>query len=259
MTVDLSPWGKPIFQEHTILIRPAAAAPQVSSISISPFLTNADFLDFASIEAEAFQELAISKVLFPQSADPIDSTDNVKKKRAEIRAANLVETSITDSSARFVKAFTPGTHHMVGGAQWNFYLEPANPPKREHVEWPPGANLALGERHLDELYKPRHSYMRGKSYIYMHILTVLPEHQRKGIDRRLLEWVLKQADELGVECWIDATPAGLGLYEKLGWKKVNATRIDLGPYGDESGTVHSDVQLIRPPQPREVVERVNEE
>lgn len=256
LTVDLRPWGHPIVQEHTILIRPAAPASPLSLISISPYLTNADFLDFAKIKAKAFQTSPLSRVLFPPP-DPQTPKDPARKNPTEIRAASLVEKAISDPSVRLVKAFIPETQQIIGWAKWNFYLDPTNPSPESPITWPPGANLALKEHFKKALYKPRNSHMRGKAYFFMRFLAVLPDYQRQGVGKKMLEWGLKQADELGVECWIDATPAGLGLYKKFGWEEVNVVTIDLEPYGGNPGEKEVNVQLIRPPQPPEAWARVS--
>ena len=249
MTIDLTPWGTPVTQEHTVLVRPAAPVPSSSSISISPYLTNADFSGFANAETKAFQMTPLARVLRPPPPDPNMPKDPSKKDGNDIRAASLLNVAITDPTARFVKAFIPETYQMIGWAKWNFYLDPSNPPQPNPIEWPPGPNLALVDHIMEALYRPRDSHMRGKSYFFMHILAVLPEYQRKGIGRKMLEWGLKQADELGVECWIDASPAGLGLYKQCGWKEVNSFTIDLEPYGGKPGEKEVNVQLIRPPEP----------
>ena len=249
LTIDLNPWGTPVIQEHTILIRPAAPAPPSATISISSFLNNVDFLDFAKIEAKAFQMSPFARVLLPPPPDPKIPRDPAWKDPMEIRAASLLGQGINDSSVRFIKAFLSNTHQMVGWAKWNFYLDPSNPPQPNPIAWPPGSNIPLGEHFMEALYKSRNTHMRGKAYFFMHILAVLPKHQRKGIGKKMLEWGLKQADELEVECWIDATAAGLGLYKQYGWEEVNVVTVNLEPYGGNPGEKDVNVQLIRPPQP----------
>lgn len=89
--------------------------------------------------------------------------------------------------------------------------------------------------------------MRDQAYIFMRLLVVLPPYQGKGIGTRLLRWGLEQADQLGVNVWIDASPAGLGLYKKLGWEEVSTLEIRLNEWGGKEGEVDLTVSLIREP------------
>ncbi|KAF2875747.1 acyl-CoA N-acyltransferase [Massariosphaeria phaeospora] len=50
------------------------------------------------------------------------------------------------------------------------------------------------------------------------LMTVDPEHQRKGVGRKLLAWGLAVADKLGVGAVVEATEYGLGLYKAAGYK-----------------------------------------
>lgn len=89
--------------------------------------------------------------------------------------------------------------------------------------------------------------MRDQAYIFMRLLVVLPPYQGKGIGTRLLRWGLEQADHLGVKVWIDASPAGLGLYKKLGWKEVSKLQIELKEWGGREGETDLTVSLVRDP------------
>ncbi len=90
--------------------------------------------------------------------------------------------------------------------------------------------------------------MRGQAYLFMRLLVVHPSHQGRGIGRRMLEWGLEQADQLGVRAWIDASPAGLGLYKKLGWEEVSRLEIDLAEWGGKEWDKDVTVSLIREPK-----------
>jgi len=90
--------------------------------------------------------------------------------------------------------------------------------------------------------------MAGKEYAYCITLVVDPEWQRRGIGERLLRGVLSIVDEKGWEAFIDASPAGLGLYKKLGWEEVGRKVVDLGAYGGEKGTLATNVSLVRKPK-----------
>jgi len=90
--------------------------------------------------------------------------------------------------------------------------------------------------------------MAGRSYAYCITLVVDPEWQRRGVGKRLLEKVLSIVDENGWEAFVDASPAGLGLYKKLGWEEVGRSVVDLGDYGGEKGKMDTTVSLVRKPK-----------
>ena len=79
----------------------------------------------------------------------------------------------------------------------------------------------------------------------MHILAVLPEHQGKGLSGRLLRPGLEEADKAGAQTYIEASPAGLPVYLKYGWKIVDEMVIDMRPYGGH-GVEHQPFLMREP-------------
>jgi predicted N-acetyltransferase YhbS len=73
----------------------------------------------------------------------------------------------------------------------------------------------------------------------MAILPVVPEVQRRGIGSALLREGLKEADRRGLPAFIEASPAGLGLYKKVGWEEMLKITVNLKDYGGE------DVECVR--------------
>ena len=73
--------------------------------------------------------------------------------------------------------------------------------------------------------------VKEKGYLYMAILAVDPNFQRMGVGHRLLQWGLEKADREGLECFIEASPEGKGLYEKFGWREVGFTDVVLRRWG----------------------------
>lgn len=62
---------------------------------------------------------------------------------------------------------------------------------------------------------------------YLENLVVHTDYQRRGIGAHLVKWGLTQAEAESVPCGVESSFAGLRLYEKMGFRKVNDMR-----YGD---------------------------
>jgi GNAT superfamily N-acetyltransferase len=58
-------------------------------------------------------------------------------------------------------------------------------------------------------------------------MIVHPEHQKKGIGQRMLQWGVDLADREGIVGWLFARPAAARLYEKNGWKAVTTINFDV--------------------------------
>src|SRR5688572_24589189 len=57
-------------------------------------------------------------------------------------------------------------------------------------------------------------------------MGVRPELQRQGLGQRILGHLLAVLDATGVTtCWLEATPSGRGLYEKLGFLAEHTTEV----------------------------------
>lgn len=59
-----------------------------------------------------------------------------------------------------------------------------------------------------------------KGYYFCNIVTILPEHQGKGIGRALMEEVLQMADEQGVPAYLESSrkDPNVPIYEKFGFE-----------------------------------------
>lgn len=49
-------------------------------------------------------------------------------------------------------------------------------------------------------------------------LFILPEYQRKGIGKALMQWGLAKADEEGLLGWLVSSPEGYALYRRSGFE-----------------------------------------
>jgi predicted N-acetyltransferase YhbS len=73
----------------------------------------------------------------------------------------------------------------------------------------------------------------NEPFVYMAILTVGPEVQRRGVGSALLREGFKEVDQSYLPAFIEASPAGLGLYKKFGWEEMLKTTVKLKDFGGE--------------------------
>lgn len=73
--------------------------------------------------------------------------------------------------------------------------------------------------------------------------SVREDHQRKGVGSLMLEWGVKKAEEMNVECFVEATDAGRQLYQKFGFTTLTKILVDA-----EDGTKerHEMIQKLIP-------------
>ena len=81
--------------------------------------------------------------------------------------------------------------------------------------------------------------------LVLHILAVSPHHQRKGLGALLIRDGLSLVDKHNARTYIEASPVGLQLYQRHGWKLIDDISIDMTPYGGTGGA--SEKILMRAP------------
>jgi GNAT superfamily N-acetyltransferase len=78
-------------------------------------------------------------------------------------------------------------------------------------------------------------------------MMVDPDHQRKGIGQKLLQWGLDLADKQKMVCWLYARPAAVRLYESAGFKVMGVCEYNAHE-DDEPLDVPPGLGMLREPQ-----------
>ncbi|KAL8766853.1 MAG: hypothetical protein Q9209_006511 [Squamulea sp. 1 TL-2023] len=152
-----------------------------------------------------------------------------------------VVTSLTNVDGRKLVAF----------ARWKYpyTLTPEQQAQKDKLDlsrsYPPGTNEELYEQFFGRLDTLRQRYLDEAEEYFLHILIVSPAYQRKGLGTMLIREGLAAADRDKVRTYVEASPKGLGLYKKHGWKEVDEIVIDMRPHGGTG--IATEKCLIREP------------
>lgn len=210
------------------------------NFTVSEVTSKDDFPGLVAVEKAAFRSSQLLSLMLPPDPSSPENFANTVHNHEKAWA--------TDPNAKYVKAALPDGK-IIGEAKWYFLLDAEAREKDPwEIDFAPGANRELYNGYFGALNKARMERLGGKRHILMAILAIDPEYQRKGVGHELLRWGLKQADEEQVECWIDASPAGHGLYKQFGWEDVGTVQTDLRPYGGDAPTGRGVVNMLRQPK-----------
>lgn len=95
----------------------------------------------------------------------------------------------------------------------------------------------------------RELWTSARGCYFCNIVTVLPAAQGRGVARKLMEDVLRMADEEGVECYLESSKKvpNVGIYERFGFGLVREMQCRDGEEEEGKITLYC---MMR--QPREV-------
>ncbi|KAJ5128388.1 hypothetical protein N7526_006554 [Penicillium atrosanguineum] len=159
----------------------------------------------------------------------------------------------SDPTVRYIKAVTYDTspdgamsESILGAAVYHVYESShtafeRSPWPRYPNEVPEGAHAPLCLHYFQTLTKARLDFTKGRPHAYLANLVVDPSFQRRGVGTKLLEFMTSdiiagstdeshEQQQSDVACWLDASPAGLKMYQRLGWEEVGAESFYLEPW-----------------------------
>ncbi|KAL8920506.1 MAG: hypothetical protein Q9208_006256 [Pyrenodesmia sp. 3 TL-2023] len=203
-----------------------------------------DIPDIVAVHQASWENDPIVGRLMPD-VDPIAKYDydvDFYKRKFETKA-------LTGSVMH--KVVETETGKLVAFAKWKYpySLTPEQQAEKDKLDlgrsYPPGTNEALYEQFFGRLDTLRKKYLDEEKDYFLHLLIVLPPHQRKGLGTMLIREGLAAADRDNARTYIEASPMGLGLYRKFGWKEIDDIVIDMRPHGGTG--MASEKCLMREP------------
>ncbi|KAG4434779.1 hypothetical protein IFR05_009740 [Cadophora sp. M221] len=135
----------------------------------------------------------------------------------------------SDSSLFWKKVVDTDSGDIVGYSKWTFGFTDAGGIRErpndisDDVEIKSsspseGRNEAFAEDFAKKVTEVRNRVVGERPHLQLRGLAVLPSHQRRGVGALQLAWATELADEKGLTCWLQGSPAAVSLYKKFGFK-----------------------------------------
>lgn len=139
----------------------------------------------------------------------------------------------------WLKCVHPATDEIVAYVNW-IYMPSGYRGEDDHqaqvTDLPDGTNAPVIEEfyRVARLMRAEHPGRRGPHYL-LSLLGTLPTFERQGAASRLIRRGLERADEMGVPAYVDSSPTGLKLYEKMGFRQCGEMKVDLSRFEGVEG------------------------
>ncbi|KAL8951066.1 MAG: hypothetical protein Q9222_002938 [Ikaeria aurantiellina] len=203
-----------------------------------------DIPEIAVIQHEAFKDDPIIGRLWPDVDRQVKHEYDIKFLQRHFAQKELMGSvfhKVVDTESGKIAAFSKW--------KYGYTLTPKQQAEKEKLDTkrfhPPGSNEKLYNDFFAQLDARRKKYVSDDKDYFLHILIVLPSYQRSGLGSMLVREGLAAADRDQARCYIEASPAGLGLYKRYGWKQVDEIVMDMKPHGGSG--MATEVLMIREP------------
>ncbi|KAK4132009.1 N-acetyltransferase-like protein [Trichocladium antarcticum] len=209
--------------------------------------TPADLDALTELHFDAFEDNVMSPLMYPngpsedckakfrgQLLPPPAAQKDKKKGEPFLYVAELLpEDGLAD-----------GLPEIVAMAKGTIYRE-----QRPEEEWkaplPPitaddfgeGADIAVVNAFIGQLNLRQQELAKGEAMLYLGLLGCKQDRQRLGAGSALLKLCADIADDLGLPCRLEASPAGYALYRKFGYEDVGVEDLHVT---EKWGVVNTD-------------------
>lgn len=210
---------------------------------------SADIPTLAAINLAAFDNPR-NRVMYLHVA-PSDRFKIFESKAQATLSYQDDDSNPNDQTVHYLCVVDSTTNQTIAHAVWNDlprgYI-PSQDLDTHHAGLAPGTNKALVQDFANLTHQLRSSPPRhSEPQWLLSLLATHPKHQGQGAGTKLIEWSTSKADAMGVRCFVDASPAGMGLYRRLGFdQQVGELVLDLAGYeGGKQYGVQKWVGLAR--------------
>ncbi|KAI1450967.1 acyl-CoA N-acyltransferase [Annulohypoxylon stygium] len=194
----------------------------------------ADIEPVYDVYFKAFKDEPILQFLYPRGVDRAAHTEGTRQWWAHDR--NGYTTKCIDTS----------TGKIVGMASWDVFWRPGKEngwERPEGIPWLEGEEKVRCEAILGAMWDLREKLFGNKhQYIYLSVIAVDPEQQRRGIGRLLMQWGINLAEQLNLPIYLESSRPGLGLYEAVGFERL--THVSLVHREEVTGLPDEEIPLL---------------
>lgn len=194
----------------------------MSAVEVSPLQLD-DIDEYTALRYDVFasSDEGLISCFFPLGKSP--TTHNFLRPKPE---------EITgDPDNAFFLMRDAQTQTILGAAHWDIQREPKSidtviaeeeeaTQKRLCMKPVEGVNLHARNAFRKAQAKCHREALAGRAHVYLHLLVVVPEHQRRGAGTAALKKCIAVAEELGLPVYLESTTSGKLLYERHGFKTL---------------------------------------
>lgn len=195
-------------------------------------LTEADAKDWASLYYPAFSPMPLG-VLWRR-----EPSEESISGFADVLAQGIKK----QGSHTFKCVDTDLDNKLIAVARWSIYEKPRSIEEVEKtfVLQPtfPEDNAEARLDFMQGIWKSRREVIGGQPHVILESLICHPDHHRRGAGRKLVQWGLDKADELGVPAYLEGSSAGVRLYKSVGYEPQRDLVFDATKYGGKTPDVH---------------------
>jgi len=124
------------------------------------------------------------------------------------------------------------TKEIVGFLQFNdCNVPPSNKEFATQIIKPEGYNVPPIREYYRKMITAQKAAMKDKPFLHVADLATKKSYRRRGISSTLMRWGMEYATKRGVPIYVEATPDGRPLYEKLGFETLDTWSIDMEQHG----------------------------